>query len=503
MGVALREVFASYGIEFERKNLLAGNKAVEDTTKNVQKLSKESDHTDKGAKELAKSLGDLAKVVGATALVRGFVSFIQGAVDSTLQMADMSRALGTTTIGMRQWQHVAEASGLPVEVMNSALQTLSQNMRAVQMGNGDMAYAFRRLHVPVRDANRNLRDTSDVMSEAGVAIASIENPTRRARLATQIFGDAGRQLIPIFEQGGTAVNGMREEVRELLSGNMEQMEQQSRKVRAEQARLNLAFQALTNTIVLQILPAFTWVTQGVTIVVRYIKGISESTYLVQAAMIAAIPVMIALFANLGAAMLAAFGPALLAMAPFIIGVIAAVVVVDELLALFSGGDSVIGQFIDSLFGIGSAKAVVNQVKQAFDDLKHSVEVAIEFVMNALQRVPGIGTALRNLGITGTTAINNVQRQATRGFIAPGSALASSNALTRQGGAITPNGLGASGGRRTQTVDARTTVGQIVVQGSTDPMATAEAISGHLANANSVSARQARQGLVDAVQDGSI
>jgi hypothetical protein len=52
-----------------------------------------------------------------------------------------------------------------------------------------------------------------------------------------------------------------------------------------------------------------------------------------------------------------------------------VVFVEDLFTLFSGGKSIIGDFIDSLFGIGTAEQVILSIKQAFQDVVFWAEKA--------------------------------------------------------------------------------------------------------------------------------
>lgn len=498
---ALREVFVSFGVEFNSAPLERGAKRTEKLTEQLTQAVPQLEKTQDRTTKVVGALAGLASILGAGAIVRGLNNLIQSAVDNTLQMSDTARQLGTTTQAMREWQFVAEQSGLPVETMNSALQTLSQNMRSVQLGNGDMATAFRRLHVPVRDAQRNLRDASDVFGEAGVAIARIENPTRRARLATQVFGEAGRQLIPIFEQGETAINGMRDEVRNLLGGNLQAMEQQSRRVRAEYSRFNLSLEALTNSIVLQLLPSFTWLVQGVSSVVRAMKAWTDENNIIQAFFTAGIPVLIALFYQLGTAMLAAFGPALLAIAPYAAAFGVLMFVVDDLIALFNGGGSAIGRFLDALFGVGTAQQVVADLRDAYEGFFLWLDNAIDTLVRTLQRIPGVGRLLNSLGITGTP---EVARQTTRGFIAPGSpGVADTPRILQQRGFVSPgSALGLRSGVATRNQDIRvsTQVGQIVVEGAgRTPEQTAEVIQSRLRDQSSSSVRQARASLVRVVQ----
>jgi hypothetical protein len=499
---ALREVFAKFGVEFDRSKADQGRQSVKALEASIQSVNKELPKTQQEVKKTENHFSAFAKSFFASGLIAGLAQFVQGVIQNTLAQADQAQALGTTTQSMLEWQHVAAASGVSVEVMNSGLATLSQNMRAVQQGSGDAATTFRRLHVPVRDANRNLRDTGDVMVEAGLAIARIENPTLRARMAVRTFGDAGRQLIPIFEQGATSVEGMRAEVRDMVGNNLAAMETGARKARGEYSRLSLAFQGVSNSIALTLLPSFLWMIQSLTWVVREAKRLADTTFILQAAFATAIPVILVLLGQLLAATWATFGPMIVAMAPFALGVAAIVLVVDELLALFNGGDSIIGRFIDSLLGVGQAKVIVQELRQSYEDLVDWFSSAIDTVIRQLSRIPGISSLVSGLGSAPT-----VQRQATRGFVAPGTVEGRgfvAPAVLRAGvrtGAISGGSVALGRNSRPNDVRVTTQVGNIVVEGAgRDGEAIATAIQGRLRDAEAASARAARGALVRRVTD---
>lgn len=502
---ALREIFAKFGIEFEKKPLEEGAKATETFEQKLNRLNKEQEATQKATKGTESVFVSLAKGFLSSGLIAGLALFVQNTIQSTLAQADQARQLGTTTQAMLEWQHVAAATGVPVEVMNSGLQTLAQNMRAVQQGNGDAATTFRRLHVPVRDANRNLRDTGDVMAEAGLAIARIENPTLRARLAVRTFGEAGRQLIPIFEQGGVSVESMREEVRGLLGGNMQEMETQARKVRGEFSRLSLAYQGLSNSITLMVLPAFTWIVQSITWVSRETKRLIDTTYILQAAFTVGVPVLVALLGDLAVAAWATFGPMITAMLPVALGLAAIVLVVDDLYALFNGGDSIIGRFIDSLLGVGQAKVIVAELKQSYEEMVDWFAGAIDSIVRNLARIPGLGSVLSGLGLTSAPTD---ARQSQRGLgsnpvvVSGPSAFPSILTGGRRPGVLGVGSVQANrGGGRPNDIRVTTQVGNITVEtGRDDGEAIATTIQGRLRAQQATGFRNARNSLVSRLTD---
>ena len=343
MAVALKEIFARFGVDFDASALKKGSVEVQD---------------------MVKRLADLGKQLTGPAIVTGAALFVRGMIEQGKELADQAAALNTSATSMREWQYVAERNGVPAEQMNQALSTLANNARASVSGNYDLAYAFRRLQVNVRDANGQLKPTGDLMAEVGTQIAKIGNPLIRARMTMQHFGEAGRFLIPIFEKGATSINAMRQEVRDLVGGDLDELAKQSRQVRGEQARFKLAFDALTTTITLHLLPVFRWLTVGISKIIAEGKKLVENTRLIEAAMIT----LGAVFVIQGLKMAAAMLPVIIPMLPIALGLAFIILLVDDLLVLMAGGKSSIGDFIDSFYGAGTAAELVGGIKLVTADL---------------------------------------------------------------------------------------------------------------------------------------
>jgi hypothetical protein len=64
-------------------------------------------------------------------------------------------------------------------------------VNAATGGNAELAAAFRRMGIALRDANGKIRTSASVLPELADAFAANENPALRARMATLLFGRGG------------------------------------------------------------------------------------------------------------------------------------------------------------------------------------------------------------------------------------------------------------------------------------------------------------------------
>lgn len=379
MGIALREIFARFGVLFDTKDLNLGAQSTE---------------------EVVDKIKDLGRQLTAPALVGGAVMFSRHMAEVGQALGDQARQWRMSAAQMREWQYVAEASGLQVEEMNSALDSLSRSARAATEGDYDLAYTFRRIGVDVRDGNRELKSTGVLMDEVGQRLAQIERPRLRARIANQLLGESARFIVPLFEDGGRAIHGMQEEIRGLIGGDIEEFTAQSRRARMEGARSRLAFEAMSNSLALVLMPTVTRVTSYVGMGVAWFKKWTDQSYILQSTVQVASVVIAASMLKAGLAAAAAFGPTALAMAPYVAALGFIILLVDDLNALFSGGKSLIGEWIDSMYGVGASADAVRVVKEVWEEV-------VEIVTRA------IGAVTDFLGLTPETAVGRLNPTAAR------------------------------------------------------------------------------------------
>lgn len=116
---------------------------------------------------------------------------------------------------------------------------------------------------------------------------------------------------------------------------------------------------------LTILPFAEKVVTGARNVIRGFLEWQKGTNFLKAALI----VLGAIGAKVALGLLIAWAPVLLPILKFVAIVTVAALILDDFLTLMQGGDSVIGRFIDAIFGSGSATAAVKALHEAWDGMK--------------------------------------------------------------------------------------------------------------------------------------
>jgi len=167
--------------------------------------------------------------------------------------------------------------------------------------------------------------------------------------------------LPFLKQGKAGIAGLLDEYEQLGGGYTKDAIEKSKEFEKAQARLGLVQTGLASVISSKLLPVLTKITEWATKAVGWFSKMVRGSNLVQAAMI-----------TLGAAatyfaiqMAIASAPVLLIAA----AVGALILVVDDLIALFNGDRSLIGDTMDKIFGKGTSSEFVKDLKDAWIGFK--------------------------------------------------------------------------------------------------------------------------------------
>jgi TM2 domain-containing membrane protein YozV len=339
----LREVLARFGVEVDQTPLAGLSGGIDGV---VGKL---------------RTLGATLAAGLAVNLLRDFVTEMADAGD---EIAETSARLGMSSDALQQWRHAATMNGVAAGELDAAMTSLFRNLEGATQGGAGQAQLFSRLGVNVRDAEGNVRSLDSLLPDIADGFAAIPNQTQQAGLALRLFGRAGARLVPLLSQGSAGVAALREEFQRLGGGASTEMVEQSAAFNDEMDRLDLAVFSLKSRLAVVLLPALTRTVEVVTAAASAFLAMAENSHLVEAALL----VLGVLALAFGVKFLIGFaGPIAITLA--VAAAIAfLILLVDDLITLFSGGKSVIGGFIDEMFGIGTAATLVRDLKDAWEGM---------------------------------------------------------------------------------------------------------------------------------------
>lgn len=132
----------------------------------------------------------------ATAITRGLAD-LEGRVE---QLGNTALQLGTDFQTIQILDEAARRSGVSIEALAAGIQKLAVNINEARSGTGKAADAFRELGISQEQLLT--LDPAALAQETATALQAIEDPARRAALATETLGKAGLTLLPTFNAIG-------------------------------------------------------------------------------------------------------------------------------------------------------------------------------------------------------------------------------------------------------------------------------------------------------------
>lgn len=135
------------------------------------------------------------------------------ALDTAGGLGELAEQLGVSTDALQAYQFAAGQAGVSSEQLEGGLSKLTRAIGEAADGNAQAIDAFTRLGIGVLDAAGNVRGTEAVLADISDAIAKVENPAERARIAFEFLGRSGQRMVPLLAGGRDALREMEEQAR--------------------------------------------------------------------------------------------------------------------------------------------------------------------------------------------------------------------------------------------------------------------------------------------------
>lgn len=352
-----------------------------------------------------------AGVVAAGAAARGLVTFLDDAARAGDATARLGESLDLSARQVAEWQDAITRAGGDANQFGDSYKTFAKLVEDARKGGEDQIKSLRRMGVVLRDNRGRLRETSDLYEDAVVGLGKISSSSRRAAEAERAFGGAGLTMIRVGLAGRDALDAQRAAFDRLYGGNYERYIQRSREQVAASVELDASFTALKRGIAQALMPALTWLTTTARKVVDWFTRMSQNTKIFETTLV----VLGAVAAGVGVALTAAFAGPIAVVAAIAAAIVAVILVVEDLWQLFTGGKSAIGGALDAMFGIGTAKSVVESVTSAVETLWRWTKMVGEAFVSTGKFLVGFGDALGDVIFDVVQAIDGAIQSVTSFF----------------------------------------------------------------------------------------
>jgi plasmid maintenance system antidote protein VapI len=342
---ALREVVAQFDVRV-------------DGAQKLDQLDKKLEHAKKEAAEGAVNFRELGMKIAEAFAVKEVFEFVKGQAEVGAQLEKTSKMLGISTEELQHLQYAADLSDVSAETLTHSLGKLQIQLGGGIAGKGGPAIAaLQKLGVHTKDAAGKTRDMQDILQDAAEGIKKIDDPTKRAAAAVQLFGKSGREMLPMLSKGREGIADLIKEADELGIVMGRDFVENSAKALEQSKKLDWSWRALKGTVAQELYPGFKKFVDIVTKVVKGFMDIVKHTTAIKSLFVivtAALVLMNLEFFATAAAVAIVF------------------IAFDDLFALFTGNKSVVGDTIDELGKVGDSAAMVKSVKDAWNELTDAI-----------------------------------------------------------------------------------------------------------------------------------
>lgn len=339
--MALREIIARFGFQFDQRGLKK---------------------TDQGITNVTKKMVAFGAVLAGSEVVRGFANFTKGIIEAGDKLGKTAARIGISSNELQRWETAASAAGVGSEELAVALKSLQKNATNAARGEKGLKKAFDDLGVSLKDSGGQMKSGTQLMREVGLALNGLETDTERVAISQKLMEESGYKLLTMFkgqEKGLDELLALHDEFGGGLGTdavkNAEAASDALLKLKVAQMSLKSAFAVHVLPVISQFVVGLA---RGAVAVKRFFGETEALKSLVVALGVALRGMLLANIAKFGKSLLSLARAAAIPLLKFIL----LFLVIDDLIALFQGRGSVIGTFIDKIFGKGTAAAVVNGVK---------------------------------------------------------------------------------------------------------------------------------------------
>lgn len=195
-----------------------------------------------GLKSIA---GPLAAAFSTVAIV----GFSKSLIDAADALGDLAEKTGISATELSRLQNAAALNGSTAEELSSSIVKLQKSIVEASTGSKSQKEAFEALGVSIKDANGNLLPTVAIFEQIADRFAGAEDGAEKVKIAQDLLGKSGANLIPVLNQGSAAL-------RQYQSTFSDDFVKQAGEFNDNLDKLSKNFQSLAATILGPVVSAF-------------------------------------------------------------------------------------------------------------------------------------------------------------------------------------------------------------------------------------------------------
>lgn len=188
-----------------------------DTDKKLEKTNKKGKGIGETLSNGIKTVGKWgAAIVGAAATAgAAMVGMATKTAANCDEIDKMSQKLGISREAYQEWNYILSQNGADINSLGAGMKTLTASMDKVTEGNKTATANFQKLGLSVYDSTGKLKSQEQMFEETVTALQGMEDGTEKARLATELFGKQGQELMPLLNGEAGSVEELKKKAHDL------------------------------------------------------------------------------------------------------------------------------------------------------------------------------------------------------------------------------------------------------------------------------------------------
>ena len=171
---------------------------------------------DKVAKTGMKIAG--ASVIAGTVAVGGIKKFADGIASAGDRVDKMSQKIGLSRKGFQEWDFIMSQNGMSIDTLKMGMKTLVNSATQAAAGAGKGAENFKLLGISVKGSGGKMKDQETLFNEAVKKLQAMKDGTDKARIANELFGRSGSEMMPLLNGQAGSVDDLRKKYKEYGMG---------------------------------------------------------------------------------------------------------------------------------------------------------------------------------------------------------------------------------------------------------------------------------------------
>jgi len=211
---------------------------------------------EKRAYKFGQVLGQGLKLAAGAAVagVAALAASLQVTINGLDELSKSAQKVGITTEELSKLAYAGELADVSLESLVGSLGKLTKAQAAALDGTSKQAKVFEALGIAVKDADGNLRSSSQVLADFAEKFQQLGGSPEAIAAGFQIFGKSFQELIPLLKDGREGIEGAADELERFGGVISTDAGQAAEEFNDNLSRLKVQFQAIFAQIAQQLLP---------------------------------------------------------------------------------------------------------------------------------------------------------------------------------------------------------------------------------------------------------